>query len=66
MVLCPEARYEQAIAEMQKAVEFSGNSTQMTAALGYAYAVAGQRDKAQGIIVELERRSHESYVDSTA
>ena len=35
----------------------------MIAALGYSYAAAGQRDKAQGIIAELERRSKESYVD---
>ena len=56
--------YDEAIAEMQRAVEFSGNSTQMIAALGYAYAAAGRRDAAQGIIVELERRSKESYVDA--
>ncbi len=49
--------YDEAIAEMQKAVEFSGNSTQMIAALGYAYAAAGRRDAAQNIIAELERRS---------
>jgi tetratricopeptide (TPR) repeat protein len=48
---------------MQKAVEFSGNSAQMIAALGYAYAAAGRRDKAQSIIDQLERRSKESYVD---
>ena len=57
-------RYDEAIAEMQRAVEFSGKSTQMIAALGYAYAAAGRRDTAQGIIVELERRSKESYVDN--
>jgi hypothetical protein len=39
------------------------NSPQMIAALGYAYAAAGRRDTAQGIIAELERRSKESYVD---
>jgi hypothetical protein len=48
---------------MQRAVELSGNSTQMIAALGYSYAAAGRRDAAQGIIAELERRSKESYVD---
>jgi serine/threonine-protein kinase len=56
--------YDEAIAEMQKAVELSGNSTQMIAALGYAYAAAGRRERAQGIIAELERRSKESYVDN--
>ena len=39
------------------------NSPQMIAALGYAYAAAGRRDTAQGMIAELERRSKESYVD---
>jgi TolB-like protein/Tfp pilus assembly protein PilF len=56
--------YDEAITEMQRAVELSGNSTQMIAALGYAYAAAGRRDTAQGIIAELERRSKESYVDN--
>jgi len=48
---------------MQKAVEFSGNSPQMLAALGYTYGVAGRRDLAQGIVAELERRSKEGHVD---
>ena len=52
--------YDEAITEMQRAVEVSGNSTQMIAALGYAYAIAGRRDAAQGIIAELERRSKET------
>jgi serine/threonine protein kinase/Tfp pilus assembly protein PilF len=56
--------YDKAIAEMQKAVELSGSSTQMIAALAYAYATAGRRDTAQGIIAELQRRSKESYVDN--
>jgi TolB-like protein/Tfp pilus assembly protein PilF len=56
--------YEDAIAEMQRAVELSGNSTQMIAALGWTFAAAGRRDTAEGIIVELQRRSKESYVDN--
>ncbi len=56
--------YEEAIASMQTAVEFSENSTQMIASLGYTYAAAGQRDAAQGVIDELERRSKQSYVDA--
>jgi tetratricopeptide (TPR) repeat protein len=62
-VMLQKRMYDEAIAEMQRAVELSGNSTQMIAALGYAYAAAGRRDTAQGIIAELERRSKESYVD---
>src|SRR4029077_7712816 len=36
----------------------------MISALGYAYATAGRRDTARGIIAELKRRSKESYVDN--
>jgi Flp pilus assembly protein TadD len=38
--------YNEAIAELQKAIELSPGSTAFTANLAYAYAVSGMRDEA--------------------
>jgi tetratricopeptide (TPR) repeat protein len=62
-----QARIEQrmfaeAIDEIQQALRISGNNTRVLATLGYAYAVAGQRPKAQQVIAELQARSKGGYV----
>jgi TolB-like protein/DNA-binding winged helix-turn-helix (wHTH) protein/Flp pilus assembly protein TadD len=53
--------YAQAIVEFQKAKQLE-NTPQALAALGYAYAAAGQSSQAQKIIAELEEQSKQSYV----
>ena len=54
--------HAEAIEEIQKALRMSGENTRVLATLGYAYAVAGQRAKAQQVLTELHGRSKRSYV----
>lgn len=54
----------QAVAEYQKAVELSPLEQDSAAALAHAYAKAGRRTKAKGIVDELRRRSRTAYVSS--
>ena len=65
MLIAAEAgargRYEQAAAEFQKAAEL-GFGTEATSELGTAYALMGQRDKAQRVLSELLKLSTERYV----
>jgi Flp pilus assembly protein TadD len=49
---------DEAIAELQKAIELSPGSAAFTANLAYAYAVSGKRGKAVNILNELKNRSH--------
>ena len=49
-----QARCEEGIAEMQKAVELSGRSSGYLRSLGYAYGVCGRRAEALAIIKEQE------------
>jgi TolB-like protein/Flp pilus assembly protein TadD len=48
-----EARYSEAIAELQKAVELSGRERWPLRDLGYGYAISGKRAEAEAIIKEL-------------
>ena len=52
--------YEQAIAEFQKAINVSGNSSHIRAELGHAYAVAGKSREALEILDNLKGLSTES------
>lgn len=54
--------YAEAIGEIQKGLGMSGDNTRVLGTLGYAYAVAGQRAKAQQLLAELQARSKRSYV----
>jgi tetratricopeptide (TPR) repeat protein len=56
------SRHSQAIEELQKAVEFSGGSTQSLAELGHGYATAGRRGEASGTLGELDEISKSRYV----
>lgn len=49
--------YNDAIAELQKAIELSPGSTSFTANLAYAYAISGMRDKATKILNDLMNQS---------
>ena len=57
-----QGKYEQAIAELQRAETVSGRSTEALAALGHVLAVAGKRDEALKTLNELTRLSGGQYV----
>jgi TolB-like protein/Tfp pilus assembly protein PilF len=56
--------FEEAIKELQKAIELSGGSASMTALVGHVHAVSGQRDKALEVLKELKEKSEREYVPS--
>jgi serine/threonine-protein kinase len=51
-----------AIAELEKAVDLSRRDSGPVAWLGFAYGIARQKEKAQGLLRELEQRFDRSYV----
>jgi tetratricopeptide (TPR) repeat protein len=55
--------YEEAIAEINKAITFSGREATSSPELGYAYALAGRGDAARLVLAALEERSGHGYVD---
>jgi TolB-like protein/DNA-binding winged helix-turn-helix (wHTH) protein/Flp pilus assembly protein TadD len=59
-----KARYEEAIAELKKAISKSPLSSEATAALGHVYAVAGRRDEAQKVLDELKESSKQRFVSA--
>ncbi len=54
--------YPQAIETFQKGVNLAGRDPQLIAALGHAYALSGERDKANQILAELREMSKHRYV----
>ena len=54
--------FAEAIAEFKKALEVSEGDTNELAALGQAYAVAGQAGEARRILDQLKERSQQTYV----
>jgi TolB-like protein/DNA-binding winged helix-turn-helix (wHTH) protein/Tfp pilus assembly protein PilF len=57
-----KGRVEDELDELTKAVTLSGNSAYMRAHLGYGYAAAGDRLRAQAIAQELEAEAATHYV----
>ena len=55
--------YAEAIARFQKSVELS-TSPLMLASLGHAYAIAGKRDEARKILVQLDDLSKQRHVSA--
>jgi Flp pilus assembly protein TadD len=53
--------YNEAISELQRAIELSPGSTAFKANLAYAYAVSGMPNKATKILDELKNRSPQAY-----
>ena len=53
---------EEALAQLKRAVEVSKGETFFVAALGHAYAVAGNRREAEKILQTLADRANKSYV----
>jgi tetratricopeptide (TPR) repeat protein len=56
-----QQKYDQAIAELQKAIQLSEGSPTCTANLACAYAVSGRRDEAVQLLGELKKRSRPGY-----
>ena len=56
--------YQEAIAELQTAINLSGGSPHMKAELGHAYAIAGETTQALDILDELKRGSTETHISS--
>ena len=52
----------EAIAEYERAVEFSGGDHDAVAALGYAYAAVAKKEETRKILNDLEKKSKSSYV----
>lgn len=57
-----EGQYDRAIAEYEKAVQFSGGDTYYQASLGHAFAIAGMVAKAEKSLHHLEELSARRYV----
>jgi len=55
-------RMDDQLDALRKAVALSGNSAYMRAHLGYGYAIAGDRPRAEGIARELEAEAPARYV----
>jgi TolB-like protein len=56
--------YQEAIAELQRAVGLTGGSRHVKAELGHAYAVAGDTTKASEILDELKSESAQTHISS--
>ncbi|MDP2915743.1 MAG: protein kinase [Candidatus Aminicenantes bacterium] len=56
--------FAEAIAELEKAVDFSPGNTEILAALGHALAVSGKRARAEKILAMLNELSGDSYVSA--
>jgi TolB-like protein/DNA-binding winged helix-turn-helix (wHTH) protein/tetratricopeptide (TPR) repeat protein len=54
--LVQKQMYREAIAELQKAITFSGGSTTCTSTLAYAFAVSGRRNEAEKTLDDLKNR----------
>jgi len=63
LVLVKMGRFDQGIEELQEAVRLTpGDSAVRTAAVGYAYAAAGKRREAQGVLDQLREYSQRAEV----
>jgi serine/threonine protein kinase/tetratricopeptide (TPR) repeat protein len=64
--LCYEQlnKYSEALEQFQKGIELSGRGANGIASLAHAHGLAGQRDEAQKILVELTDRSKTKFVSS--
>jgi TolB-like protein/DNA-binding winged helix-turn-helix (wHTH) protein/Flp pilus assembly protein TadD len=57
-----QGKFELALAEWKKAAELAGDDPTDMAALGYAYAMAGDKTKAREIMGRLQKTSKEHYL----
>ena len=59
-----KSMYQEAVTELQTAINLSGGSPHMKAELGHAYAIAGETTQALDILNELKRGSTETHISS--
>ncbi len=59
-----QGKYNDAVTELQKAVQLAPRSTLIKSELGYAYAKAGKRDEALRVLGELQQSPGERRVSS--
>jgi TolB-like protein len=64
IVLVKQGRYDDALAEAQKSVQYSNRSNASLALLGHVYGKLGRRSEAEGVIKELEKRYADKQADS--
>src|SRR5260370_14350303 len=57
--------YDEAVAELRKAVQFSGGSTTCIANLARAYVVSGKRSEAVKLLSDLKKRSTPGYSNAS-
>src|SRR5271166_2871018 len=62
LCLLPMGRYDEAIAELQKAIAMSGNVAHPRGLLGYTYAKLGRKEDALRVLGEMEELSRQRYV----
>jgi serine/threonine protein kinase len=62
LCLLPMGRYDEAIAELQKAIALSGNVAHPRGLLGYTYGKLGRKDDALRVLDELDELSKQRYV----
>ena len=61
-VFTQQHKYPEAIEEFGKAREFSHGNSEAIASIGYAAALAGDKQKAQAVLDELKALSNEHYI----
>ena len=59
-----ESLFDEAISACQKAVDFSGNSTDVLLNLAFGYAVSGKEEKALEIIEEMHKWPEHKYISN--
>ena len=64
MILIQQRRPREAVASLEKAVELGGFANHISAALGAAYAAAGDSTAARRTLEDFERRASREYVSS--
>ena len=57
-------KYQEAVTQLQKAIDLAGRGANGIASLGHAYALAGRRGEALTILRELNERAKKKYVSS--
>ena len=62
MAYVQEERFEESISTYERATVLSGALAEITAGLGHAYGLAGEKSKARSVLKELQRWSTEDYV----
>ena len=55
-----QRKYNEAISELQKAVNYSGGRALMLGSLGHTYAVSGRTDEAQAVLTSLRDESRQN------